>query len=58
MTGERATFWLNVGDRVALWLLVGVCAWTLRELALRADRDPPSLISPACVTTPSKAVKP
>lgn len=49
---------LNVGDRLALWLLVAVGAWTLRELALRADRDPPSLISPVCVSTPSKAVKP
>lgn len=57
MTGERATFWLNVGDRVALWLLVIVGAWTLRELALRADRDPPSLIAPACITAPSKGAK-
>lgn len=45
---------LNIGDRLALWLLVAVGAWTLRELALRADRDPPSLISPACIATPSK----
>lgn len=57
MTGERLTVILNVGDRIALWLLVLVGAWTLRTLALRADRDPPSLIAPACVTVPTKGAK-
>ncbi len=55
MTGERLTVILNVGDRIALWLLVLVGALTLRTLALRADRDPPSLIAPACISIPSKA---
>lgn len=57
MTGERLTVLLNVGDRIALWLLVVVAAWTLRELALRADRDPPSLIAPTCVTVPAKGAR-
>ena len=58
MSGERVAMILTVGDRLALWVLVVVAALTLRTLALRADRDPPSLIAPACVSTPSKVVKP
>lgn len=48
---------LSIVDRAILWVLVCVCAWTLRELALRADRDPPSLISPVCVSTASAPLK-
>lgn len=58
MTGERLTVILNVGDRIVLWVLVGVAIYVLATLALRADRDPPSLISPVCVSTPSKGGKP
>jgi len=58
MTHPKLETALNIGDRLSLWLLVAVCALTLRELALRADRDPPSLISPACISTPSKVTKP
>lgn len=58
MTGERLNAVLSVGDRVCLWLAVAAAIGVLSALALRADRDPPSLISPVCVTTPSKAGKP
>lgn len=57
MTHPKLDAALTIGDRIALWLLVVVAAWTLRELAIRADRDPPSLIAPACVTTPAKGGK-
>lgn len=57
MTHPKLDAALSIGDRIALWILVAVAAWTLRELALRADRDPPSLIAPVCVSTPSKGAK-
>lgn len=57
MTHERINAMLSVGDRICLWILVAGAAYTLGFLAIRADRDPPALISPACITTPTKAVK-
>ena len=52
MTDHR-TDWLAFGDRVCLWLIVLAAVAVLSLLALRADRDPPALISPACITTPT-----
>lgn len=57
MTHERINTALNIGNHLCLWLLVVGAAWTLSTLALRADRDPPALIAPACITTPTKAAK-
>jgi hypothetical protein len=57
VTHERINTALNIGDHLCLWVLVLAATAVLSLLALRADRDPPSLISPACITTPTKAVK-
>jgi hypothetical protein len=51
---ERWHLIASMIDRAVLWLVVLAAVGVLSYLAIRADRDPPALISPACVTTPSK----
>ncbi len=58
MMNDRANLAFAIFDRLAPWVLAGFLAYIVGTLALRADRDPPALISPACVTTPSKGAKP
>lgn len=45
---------MAVGDRVCLWVVVLIACGMMSVLAVRADRDPPSLIAPACITIPTK----
>ena len=44
---------LAIGDRLVLWALVVGLAGVVGWMAVDAERNSPTLISPACVTTVS-----
>lgn len=50
-TIERVNVWLNVGDRLVLWVgllaLIALFWWHDQE----SETNSPTLISPTCVTT-------